>query len=174
MCLSHSTASHQWGPLPCLIATLTVTYVTFLFGLHGQVKQSLWHVKAISRKIAFWMFARFKCGVSEIYFIFNSKNSILLRLLKIESKILLCLYVWNLYCRAFSKKTITGIPQHYLMCLFVSLLVCVQGYYGNNCREECGVGCQSSTCDSQTGNCTCSSLWQPPLCQGNISDEIES
>ena len=59
--------------------------------------------------------------------------------------------------------------------MFLSNLksACSRGYYGTNCTNKCGAGCQNGTCDSHTGHCTCkNSNWQSQMCQGKTNDEI--
>ena len=52
---------------------------------------------------------------------------------------------------------------------------CTQGYYGTDCRKECGASCKSGTCDSQTDLCICkNSNWEPQISRGKMSDEIIS
>lgn len=43
---------------------------------------------------------------------------------------------------------------------------CSDGFYGMDCKYECGEGCDNRKCDIRDGNCTsgCKSLYDGPKC----------
>ena len=41
---------------------------------------------------------------------------------------------------------------------------CDSGYYGAQCTQPCGEGCEGGTCNTTDGTCLCLSGWKPPTC----------
>ena len=61
----------------------------------------------------------------------------------------------------------------FLACILDQLNVsyiaaCDDGFYGSQCRRQCGSGCSRNgrLCDNVNGHCTCKDGWTAPLCQG--------
>ncbi|KAK7452246.1 hypothetical protein BaRGS_00039757, partial [Batillaria attramentaria] len=46
---------------------------------------------------------------------------------------------------------------------------CVSGRYGAQCQQTCSAGCQSTSCDSITGNCPCNTGWLGAQCRDCVS-----
>ncbi|KAK7452248.1 hypothetical protein BaRGS_00039759, partial [Batillaria attramentaria] len=42
---------------------------------------------------------------------------------------------------------------------------CQSDRYGAGCQQTCSAGCQSDTCDSIAGDCTCNSGWTGSQCR---------
>ena len=51
----------------------------------------------------------------------------------------------------------------------VYFVVCMDGYYGNNCNTECGSCLNMEVCDKQNGTCYhgCKDHYKEPKCDGN-------
>ena len=50
-----------------------------------------------------------------------------------------------------------------------NFVVCMDGYYGNNCNTECGSCLNMEVCDEQNGTCYhgCKDHYKEPKCDGN-------
>ena len=59
----------------------------------------------------------------------------------------------------------------YFTTVLIVLTECNSGFYGENCTQECGAGCDGD-CDIVTGNCACLEWWvEEGTCETEVTGE---
>lgn len=60
------------------------------------------------------------------------------------------------------------------MILYISILVCTAGYYGENCSSRCGYCLDNLACHPVTGNCIkgCKPGYQKQMCTEGILSHL--